>query len=85
MSTPEDSQRLLAKILKALNSHKDDLNSNHALKYFAVTSKDDSFEEIMSNNEILDHIQNQHNQDQIDVLLSMSYLIKAATGYSAIY
>ena len=36
------------------------------LKEFIVTSKDDTVEEIMSYNEILDHIQSQDDQDQIE-------------------
>ena len=50
------------KIIKVLDSHQDYLNSNAVLKEFVV---DDTVEEIMSYNEILDHMQNQDYQDQI--------------------
>ena len=62
MSARKDSQRLRVKIVKVLDSHQDYLNSNAVLKEFVV---DDTVEEIMSCNEILDHMQNQDYQDQI--------------------
>ena len=66
MSIPEDSQRLRAKIVKSSHSHQENLSSDAVLKEFVVRSKDDTVEEIMSCNEILDHIQNQDDQDQIE-------------------
>ena len=53
-------------MFKALGSHQDDLIYNAALKYFFATIKDDSIEEVMNCNEILDHIQNQDDQDHIE-------------------
>ena len=66
MSTSEDIQHLRVKIVKALCSHQDDLNSNPALKEFIVTSKENTIKEIMRHNEILDFIQNQDDKDQIE-------------------
>ena len=63
MSTINDIQSLLTKIAKDLDSYQDDLNSNYVLKAFIATSKDNTVEEIMRHNEILDHEQNQDNQD----------------------
>ena len=54
------------KIVKALDSRRYGLSSNSILKYFAVTPKDDTIEEIMHCNKILDRIQNQDDQDQIE-------------------
>ena len=66
IDTPGDNQCFSLKIVKALCSHKDDLNSDPALKQFIVTYEDDVIEEIMTCNEILVHIQSQDNQDQIE-------------------
>ena len=66
MSTPEDNQSLRLKIIKDIDSHQDDLNFDPALKQFIVNSKDDTLEDIMSHNEILDQIQIQDDQDQIE-------------------
>ena len=65
MGTSEDRERILMKIAKDLDSYQDDLNSNRALKEFFFTAKDDTIEEIMICNDILDHIQNQDDQDQM--------------------
>ena len=65
-STPEDVQRLRLNSFKALESHQDDLNVDSALKEFIFTSKNDTVEEFMSYNEILDHIQSQDDQNQIE-------------------
>ena len=55
-SMPEDIQCLRAKIVNALDSHQDDLSSNHSLKDFLVTREDDNFDEVISYNQILDNI-----------------------------
>ena len=65
MSMHEDSQCLCAKIVNSLNSHKNYLNSNPVIKDLVAISKDDTVEDIMRRNEILDYIQNQDYQDQI--------------------
>ena len=59
MSTPNDNQRLRVSIIKALDSHEDDLNSNPTRKEFAQTSKHETAKEIMICNDALDHMQNQ--------------------------
>ena len=66
INTPEDNQRLGLKIVKTLDSHQCDLNDDPSLKELIVTSKDDSVEDIMSYNTILDHIQSQCYQGQIE-------------------
>ena len=58
MSTPNDSQRLHTKIVKDLDSHQEYLSSNTEIKEFDSTSKDDTVEDIIIYNKILDHIQN---------------------------
>ena len=63
--TPEEGQCLRLKIVKALCSHRYDLNSNASLKEFVFTFKDDTIAEIMSFNEIIHHIQNQDYQYHI--------------------
>ena len=65
INTPEDNQRLHLKTVKALDTHQDGLNDGPVLKEFLVTSKDDTTEDVMRYNEILDHIQSQDDQDQI--------------------
>ena len=57
------------KIVKTLGTHQEDLKEDPALKEFVATTKDDIVEEIMSFNEILDHIQNQNDQDPIECIL----------------
>ena len=66
MIMTEDNQRLRVNVVKALETYQEYLNSNPALKYFAVTTKDDTIKEITRCNEILDHIQNQDVQDKIE-------------------
>ena len=76
ITRPEDNQHILLKIVKASYSHKDDLNYETELKEFVASSKDDNIEEIMSYNEILDHIQIQDDQDQIEWSLCASLIMK---------
>ena len=66
INTLGDNQHLRLKIVKALDTHQDDLNDGPALKEFLVTYKDDTTEEIMRHNEILCYIQSQDDQDQIE-------------------
>ena len=65
-SKPEDIPRICVKIVEASDSQDKDLNSNPELKDFIVTSKDDTEENIMSYNEILDNTQNKDDQHQIE-------------------
>ena len=64
-SAPEDNQRLGTKMFKALDARQEDLKDGPAIKEFVVTANEDTVEKIMSCNEILDHAQNQNDQDPI--------------------
>ena len=66
LSAPKCNQRLRLKIFKALHTHQDALKNDPVLKEFIVIYKDDTVEEIMYYNEILDHIQSQDDQDKIE-------------------
>ena len=66
--TDEDGQRLRSNASKVLDDQEGYLKSNHAREEFMRTYNDDTAEEIMSYNEILDHPQNQEDEDQIEWL-----------------
>ena len=66
VSSPKENQHLHTKTFKTLDFHQDNMNSNTVLKDFVVIFKDETVEEIMSYNKILDHIQNQDDHDQIE-------------------
>ena len=66
VNTPEDNRRLRLKIVKALDSHQDDLNDDPVSKEFIFTSKYDTVEDVMIYNRILDHVQSQDDQGQIE-------------------
>ena len=53
-------------VVRALESHQDNLNYDPALKELIFTSKDETVGKIMSYNETLDYIQSQHDQDLIE-------------------
>ena len=65
LDTPEDVQHLSMDVVKALDSHQDDLNYNPSLKEFIFASKEENVEQIMGCNEILGCVQNQYDEDQI--------------------
>jgi len=57
MEEQDDGQRFRARIVKAIKDHESDLASNPTRIKFLCSVNDDEFEEIMSCNEILSHIE----------------------------
>ena len=62
----KDSKHLCAKVFHTLDSHQDNLNYNTTIKELITTHKDGYIEDIIRCHDILDHIQNQDDQDQIE-------------------
>ena len=59
LRTEEDGQRLRVKIVKAIETHEDELDKNSARREFSCSTKDDQVEEILTCNEILELIEYQ--------------------------
>ena len=57
MEEQDDGQRFHARIVEAVKDHESDLASNPTRIKFLCSVNDDEFEEIMSHNEILSHIE----------------------------
>ena len=66
LPTEEDGQRLHVKIVKAIETHDDELDKNSARREFICSTKDDQVEEILTCNEILELIEDQQDEDAVE-------------------
>ena len=57
MDKQEDGQRFRARIVQALEEHNDKLENNVDGIKFKVSINNDKYEEILTYNQVLDHIQ----------------------------
>ena len=61
--TSENRKYLCINIVKVIENHKDDLNQDLSRKDFLCKYKDDTAEEIISYNKIIEYLQNQENEE----------------------
>ena len=71
----EDSQRLRARIVKALDDYEGDLKRDSSIMKFIYSEKDDTVEDFFTFNEILDYI----NKSEDDNLIKWKF--KAITAH----
>ena len=63
MDRQEDGQRYRAKIVEAIAEHESDLHKEDVRVKFRCTVNDEEFEEIVSYNELLDHISKDETEE----------------------
>ena len=61
-----DGQRLRVKIVKAIETHEDELDKNSACREFICSTDDDQVEEIFTCNEIIKLIEDQQDEDAVE-------------------
>ena len=72
MDRQEDGQRYRAKIVEAIQEHESDLNKEDVRIKFRCTVNDEEFEEIVSYNELLDHISKDETEEGLWKFKSIS-------------
>ena len=75
----EDEQRFRARIVRQIQDHEDDVNEQPDKKRFLVSINDDQAEEVVSYNEILDHIEKEASNDDDGNQL---WKFKSITGHA---
>jgi hypothetical protein len=65
MNEQEDGQRFCDSIIHAIEDAEAGLSTNPTYVQFICSVNDDEFEEILSYNEVLNHIESHDNNDEI--------------------